>query len=98
MHKSSVGATMVETTNLVRDLSEFECDVSNEVLASIDESVFVNKECCVSDANVNCILKPVYNNCTVNFSFKKIKYKFCWYVFVVMLYIKVHVASSYRYM
>ena len=69
--ESSVGATMVGTTNPVCDLSEFECDVSDEVLASIDESVFVNEECRVSDGNVNCVLKPVFNNCIDNFSFKK---------------------------
>ena len=40
-------------------------------LASIDESVFVNEECRVSDGSVNCVLKPVFNNCTINFSFKK---------------------------
>ena len=40
-------------------------------LASIDESVFVNEECRVSGGNVNCVLKPVFNNCTVNFNFKK---------------------------
>ena len=65
--KSSVGPTMVETTSPVCNLSEFECDVSNEVLASIDESVFVNEECRVSDGNVNCVWKPVFNNCTVKF-------------------------------
>ena len=86
--ESSVGATMVETTNPVCDLSEFECDVSDEVLASIDESVFVNKECRVSDGNVNCVMKPVFNNCTVNFSFKKLSINFVGIFLVVMLYDK----------
>ena len=34
--QSTLLATMVETTNPVCDLSEFECDVSDEILASID--------------------------------------------------------------
>ena len=49
----------------------FECDVSDEVLISIDESVFVKEECRVSDGKVNCVVKPVFNHCTITFNYGK---------------------------
>ena len=41
--RSNDRAAMVEKTKSECDLGGFECDVSDEVLVSIDESVFVKK-------------------------------------------------------
>ena len=65
------GAAMVEKSKSEWDLGGFECDVSDEVLVSIDESVFVKEECRVSDGNVNCVVKHVFNHCTITFNYGK---------------------------
>ena len=62
---------MVEKTKSECDLRGFECDVSDEVLGSIDENVFVKEECRVSDEKVNCVVKPVFNRCTITFNYGK---------------------------
>ena len=49
----------------------FECDVSDEVLLWIDERVFVKEECRVSDGKVSCVVKPVFNHCTITFNYGK---------------------------
>ena len=41
--RSNDGAAMVEKTKLECDLGGFECDASDGVLGSIDESVFVGE-------------------------------------------------------
>ena len=64
--RSNDGAAMVECEC---DLDGFECDVSDKVLGSIDESVFVKEECRVSDGKVNCVVKPVFNHCTITFNY-----------------------------
>ena len=69
--RSNDGAAMVEKTKLECDLGGFECDVSDEVLGSIDVSVFVKEECRVSDGNVNCVVRHVFNHCTITFSYGK---------------------------
>ena len=52
-------------------LGGFECDVSDEVLLWIDERVFVKEECRVSDGKVSCVVKPVFNHCTITFNYGK---------------------------
>ena len=69
--RSNDGAAMVEKRKSECDLGGFECDVSDEVLGSIDESVFVKEECRVSERNVNCVVKPVFNRCTITFNYRK---------------------------
>ena len=69
--RSNDGAAMVEKTKSECNLGAFECDVSDEVLGSIDENVFVKEECRVSDEKVNCVVKPVFNHCTITFNYGK---------------------------
>ena len=69
--RSNDGAAMVEKTKSECDLGGFECDVSDEVLGRIDENVFVKKECRLSDGKVNCVVKPVFNQCTITFNYGK---------------------------
>ena len=72
MHElSNDGAAMVEKTKWECDLGGFECDVSDEVLGSIDKNVFIKEECRVSDGKVNCVVKPVFNHCTITFNYGK---------------------------
>ena len=69
--RSNDGAAMVEKTKSECDFGGFECDVSDEDLDSIDENVFVKEECRVSDGKVNCVVKPVFNHCTITFNYGK---------------------------
>ena len=59
--QSNDGAAMVEKSKSEWDLGGFECDVSDEVLGSIDESVFVKEEC----------RESVFNHCTITFNYGK---------------------------
>ena len=70
MHKVTMGQQWWRKQSEC-DLGGFECDVSDEVLGSIDESVFVKEECRVSDGKVNCVVKPVFNHCTITFNYGK---------------------------
>ena len=73
--RSNDGAAMVEKTKSECGLGGFECDDSDEFLGSIDESVFVKEECRVSagkvNCEVNCVVKPVFNHCTITFNYGK---------------------------
>ena len=69
--RSNDGEAMVEKTKSECGLGGFECDVSDEVLGSIDESVFVKEECRASDEKVNCVVKPVFNHFTITFNYGK---------------------------
>ena len=66
--RSNDGAAMVEKIKSECNLGGLECDISDEVLGSIDENVFVKEECRVSDGKVNCVVKPVFNHCTITFN------------------------------
>ena len=51
--RSNDGTAMVEKTKSECDLGGFECDVSDDVLGSIDESVFVKEEC-LTETQLRC--------------------------------------------
>ena len=42
---------------------------NDEVWGSIGGSVFVKEECPVFDGNVNCVVKRVFNHCTITFNY-----------------------------
>ena len=52
--------------------SEFDDDVSDEVLANIDES-FLCEDMSdnMSIGNANCVVSPVFNNCNITINFGK---------------------------
>ena len=54
------------------NFSEFDDDVSDEVLANIDES-FCARICQIymSIGNANCVVSPVFNNCNITINFGK---------------------------
>ena len=54
------------------NFSEFDDDVSDEVLANIDES-FLCEDMSdnMSGGNANCVVSPVFNNCNITINFGK---------------------------
>ena len=68
---SSDGAGMTETIQSECAFDEFECDVPDELLASIDERIFAKEEFKVVCNQNESVVNPVFNNCNITFNVGK---------------------------